>query len=213
VGVVADLGVSGDDTILGALARSIPAVGIEVEPTIPVGELMLPLVWIYADDQRAVREAISERDVARVTDVVETHKNHVLYRIEWIASDDLVRCLIESDSLLLRASGDADRWQFRLQFRESGDFTAFQESITELDLDVRPTRIHHGTTDEDCLEHLSMEQIEVLKLAEQNGYFEVPRQCTLQTIADRLDISDQAASARMRRGLNHLLDDRFPTTD
>lgn len=38
------------------------------------------------------------------------------------------------------------------------------------------------------------------------GYFEVPRETTLRELADEFDVSEQAVSGRLRRGLRTLLD-------
>lgn len=37
------------------------------------------------------------------------------------------------------------------------------------------------------------------------GYFSIPRETTLCEVADRLEISDVAASRRLRRGLSDLV--------
>ncbi|MDX1748149.1 MAG: helix-turn-helix domain-containing protein, partial [Halobacteriales archaeon] len=54
---------------------------------------------------------------------------------------------------------------------------------------------------------LSADQREALTLALDEGYFDVPRRINLITIADRLGISDSAASQRIRRGLSAVLTD------
>lgn len=48
-------------------------------------------------------------------------------------------------------------------------------------------------------------QRELLLLALERGYFEVPRRTTLESISGELSISSQAASERLRRGLNPLV--------
>jgi predicted DNA binding protein len=211
MGVIATLGVASDDTVLGQLADSTPTSEIEVEPTIPVGDEVASLVWMYAGDQSEVQRSIDAGSIAEVTDIVESHDDHTLYRLNWHERDELVQALRCSDAVLLEASGNADRWRFRIQFADSADLSRFQQECSEKDLDVVPTRIVNGDKSAECADHLSQEQREVIRLGLQDGYFEVPRQCNLQTIADQLDISDQAASARLRRGLNHLLTGQIPT--
>lgn len=41
----------------------------------------------------------------------------------------------------------------------------------------------------------------VLFAALEGGYFEIPRETTLATIADELDITDRQAAERLRRGM------------
>jgi predicted DNA binding protein len=205
MGVTADLRVSSDSTILGRLSKSIPSTTLEVEPTIPVGEMIFPLVWVYAEDESATKSAILDSELAEVIDVVERHDDHVLYRLEWLQSDELVNCLTNSSAILLEASGNGKWWHFQIRFTKKSEFTNFQSACIDRGIDVIPRRIINGASSEECLGHLTNEQREVIQLALEQGYFEVPRHCTLKTIADELDISDQAASARLRRGMKKLL--------
>jgi predicted DNA binding protein len=48
-------------------------------------------------------------------------------------------------------------------------------------------------------------QREALSAALEMGYFEVPRDASLEHVADELDISRQALSTRLRRGQSNLL--------
>ncbi len=52
---------------------------------------------------------------------------------------------------------------------------------------------------------LTERQREALVAAYEAGYFEVPRNCSLGDVADDLDISKQALSARLRRGEANLV--------
>nr|WP_256487766.1 MULTISPECIES: helix-turn-helix domain-containing protein [unclassified Haladaptatus] len=49
------------------------------------------------------------------------------------------------------------------------------------------------------------EQREALATAFASGYFRVPRETSLSELAETLDISPQAASGRLRRGLERML--------
>jgi len=48
---------------------------------------------------------------------------------------------------------------------------------------------------------------EIVRSAVENGYFKVPRQTTLQALADEHGISDAEASERLRNGLDAILRD------
>jgi predicted DNA-binding protein YlxM (UPF0122 family) len=52
---------------------------------------------------------------------------------------------------------------------------------------------------------LIKKQQELLAIAYSNGYFDKPREMTLQEIAEELDISTSAASGRLRRGVKSSL--------
>jgi predicted DNA binding protein len=53
---------------------------------------------------------------------------------------------------------------------------------------------------------LTAPQRQALLLAAEYGYYDVPRNGTLTDIAGELDISEQAASQRLRRGTRALLE-------
>ena len=52
--------------------------------------------------------------------------------------------------------------------------------------------------------NVTPKQAEALRMANERGWFEVPRDATLGEIADELGISTQAASDRMRRGMRNI---------
>ena len=61
--------------------------------------------------------------------------------------------------------------------------------------------------------NVSEKQREALVLALEMGYFEIPREATLEAVAERLDISTKAASERLRRGQTNLLNDTLTVGD
>lgn len=51
---------------------------------------------------------------------------------------------------------------------------------------------------------ITQRQREILRIAYQMGFFEVPRDSTLEDVSDELNISHQAASERIRRAMSQL---------
>jgi predicted DNA binding protein len=58
-------------------------------------------------------------------------------------------------------------------------------------------------------DRLTARQRETLRLAHERGYFEIPREVTLDDLADELGVSNQAVSERLRRGCTHVIGDLF----
>ncbi|WP_435158434.1 helix-turn-helix domain-containing protein [Haladaptatus sp. DFWS20] len=52
---------------------------------------------------------------------------------------------------------------------------------------------------------MTSEQREAVVTAYKRGYFQIPRQTTLTTLAESFDISDSAYSQRLRRGLSIMI--------
>jgi predicted DNA binding protein len=53
-------------------------------------------------------------------------------------------------------------------------------------------------------------QQEALVLAYERGYFESPRQVTLEELGEELGISQQAVGSRLRGGIKHILGSTLP---
>lgn len=51
---------------------------------------------------------------------------------------------------------------------------------------------------------LTASQWKTLALAVERGYYDIPRRCTTAELADELDISAQAVTERLRRGITNL---------
>lgn len=56
---------------------------------------------------------------------------------------------------------------------------------------------------------LTSAQRETLELAYEQGYYRIPRETSLMDLATELQISDQACSERLRRGIQRLLAEEF----
>ena len=72
---------------------------------------------------------------------------------------------------------------------------------------VELLRVYPASDEEEDRLGLSEKQAEALRAAHGAGYFEVPRETDLETLAEELDVSKQALSERIRRGLSGMLDE------
>ncbi|MFC4436787.1 MULTISPECIES: helix-turn-helix domain-containing protein [Natrialbaceae] len=104
--------------------------------------------------------------------------------------------------LEIAVTGDT---QIRARVPSRDALLAYRESCRERDVPFRLQRIYHEPGPESGQYGLSDRQQEALLAALEAGYFDVPREATLSSIAGQLDISDQALSARLRRGQANLL--------
>jgi len=53
-------------------------------------------------------------------------------------------------------------------------------------------------------------QREALVLAYERGYFNSPREVTMEELGAELGITQQAVASRLRRGIDQILGERFP---
>lgn len=122
---------------------------------------------------------------------------------------------VANDTVLLDAVGNVDGWWLKLWLPDREGVRRFREDCRDVGIsievrsvyadDPRPSGERYGLTD--C-------QWEILQLALQRGYFTIPRETSLAELAAELDISGQAASERLRRGMRtltrNILDEHYP---
>jgi predicted DNA binding protein len=126
-----------------------------------------------------------------------------LYRIGTRRNTDdsiTYRKLVQLDGFLLGARAADSGWYVKANFPDRETFRHYCVELADYEITVEPTVIRDGGY------HLpsepfgiSPEQEEILVEAVRLGYFEVPRGSSLETLADEVGISDQAASERLRR--------------
>lgn len=210
--VVMDVGLDAEEFTLGTVLGAAHDRRIHLAQLVPVEDQFVPYFWVDNDDLDAFEEAVRGRDeVDRLTRFDE-RAERVLYNIHWNdVEDDLLRILRDADVLVKEGVGRPDVWRFRLYAAEGAALTSFQAACSEAGLDVSV----HGLdkSDGSAYRGLTDKQREVLEIAIREGYFEVPRGITMSEIADRVDVSPQAASHRLRRALDTILDRTLITTD
>lgn len=145
--------------------------------------------------------------------------------------DTRARCVSFLGGLVLRphryskhANGDGDsthqsrwyyqQWTFDVRGDEQSDIAAFQHRCRELDIPLTLTALHALTPLETQTEAaLTEPQQEALVLAYQRGYFESPREVTMEEIGEQLGISQQVVASRLRRGIKHILGSIIPAIE
>jgi predicted DNA binding protein len=99
-------------------------------------------------------------------------------------------------------------WPFTLRFPSHSALSSFHEMAQDAGLDVDVLRVYNvGRAETDPLFGLTDRQREALVLAVSEGYYDIPRECTTVELGDRLGISDQAVTERLRRAIGTLVTD------
>lgn len=203
--VYATVSIPADQFALGRLFEEYPDVEIEVERIAPLHASVLPLFWVGGAGKDEIGAALRDDSmVEEVRHLTKTGGRH-LFEIRWnSAVNSVVQPLIESNAEILRAEGTVDEWEFRLQFRSRDDLATFRTECVENDVDVEFHSLSNPSLPDES-GSLTDEQQDILEVAYENGYWDVPRAVTLAELADRLDISSNAASQRLRRATKTLV--------
>jgi len=198
------------------LGRTVPVgeeTRVELETTVPSGEQTLPLLWIAGEDRGGYRSRLADCDRVQSVERVVRQRRRSLFRVAWDSEPDrFVETVIDNDGEILHAVGTVDGWEFEIEFPDADRRTAFRGAIEAAEFEIDDRQLYepvestgrYGLTDP---------QQEVLELAAERGYFEIPRQTSLHGLAEELDLSDQAVSERLRRGTRRLTEETLLAPD
>jgi predicted DNA binding protein len=198
-----------EELALNHVLATLPDVSLEVERIIESGEeSVMPLVWVRGADRETVDAAVEDDPTVNESAVLAWFEDEHLYRMGWV---DRVRLLLgmvtNFEATILDAFGDRDRWQFRVLYPDRSRFAKTHDFCDEhgLTFDVAAVREMDG---EPAGRYgLTTDQYETLVLAVERGCFDVPRSVSLGELAEETDVSHQALSERLRRGIEALVED------
>jgi predicted DNA binding protein len=176
----------------------------------------MPVVfcWARGEDldgfERTLAEDGTVTDIRRLSDAGDRR----LYRLRLTGAASVVTydTWIDLGAARLEMRYTDERWHARMRFPDRDALGTFREFCLDHDLDFRLHRLYDSDADGEsgtARNRLTTHQREALRLAHEGGYFGIPRETTLGDIAAELDISNQAASERLRRGCGRIVGDRF----
>ncbi|SEL14326.1 helix-turn-helix domain-containing protein [Haloferax larsenii] len=205
--VVVELTIEAEDFDLGRVTAVQDGIHIDLERVVPTGGEVMPFFWAEGTDFESFEASVRENRIVDDLTAVARVGDRVLYHVVWGDTvSSLTSILTESQATILEAYGN-DPWFFRLRFNDHAGLTEFHNHSQRQGIDFHVERIYSLAEEQTDVYTLDItpEQQEALVVAVENGYFEVPRRTTLTDVADELGISPQAASERVRRGADTVL--------
>lgn len=164
--------------------------------------------WLESGKEEAFEAGLeADRTVDSATRVVETDRGRqyqVTHDDEYPGTE-LYAGALEEEGIFMSGTRRPDHWTVQMRFPDRAAFKSFRDRIEPMAISVQS--MHQQETDAQAERYgISDPQREILLLASERGYFDVPRQASLTDLADELDVSSQAASERLRRGLDSLVE-------
>lgn len=198
-----------DDIWVTELSTSFPNATFRLLTGVSKGNKSLELGEVLAENPEAVADAVRDHpdipafdrlyvDDQRALTQYETTEQS-LYEFLWDSSLPPEFPLIVEDGEM-----EFDLTATQAQFEAFG--TSLDASGHQYDL---LALVH--TDEENTL--LTERQQECLTVAQRQGYFEVPRECTLAELAETLGIDKSAASETVRRGTGRVLEQFLMSRD
>lgn len=203
--LVAEFVLPTETFVLGDALEKKEVDSIEFACNIPTRIGVMPYFWVWGTSFEGLEETIQQENSIETIELVDILENSRLYRAEWAtAVQDFLDAVRESNGLLKTAVGE-EQWEFEIVFEEQDDLATFSERCSEFGLDFELRRVYSLTEPVESNYGLTPAQRETLVVAEQGGYFNQPRDMTMEEFAEEMELSPAAVSGRLRRGLSNLI--------
>lgn len=174
----------------------------------------MPCLWASHSNLDAVDEALAND--SSVDTIVETEgfDTEKYYLVEWSKDvEDRIDAYLDKQATVLLARATADGWHVRIRFVHREQFDSFRNALQKGDCSFRLLELTEASVPHQSSGMLTPEQRDALVIASQHGYFNVPREATVQDLAKELDKSHQAISELLRRGSKKLIDETLTTDE
>ncbi|EMA41695.1 helix-turn-helix domain-containing protein [Halobiforma nitratireducens] len=172
------------------------------------------LCWVSGVDCDRFEDALEGDTTVAAFDKMATGENRDFYRIDFTEAGRRKSTFPrwnEDGVVLLEARGTNDGWRVRMQFPDRSTLVTYRRQYVDNGCSFTLLSLQEGRSEETGVEAmLSPSQREALSLAYEAGYFEVPRGITQTELGNRLGITSQSVSERLRRAVSTLLEVVFP---
>lgn len=200
------------DLALAPTIRSVHDVDIGVIPDAGTDpEHSVYSFWVEADDFDAVEAALdTDHTVTDYTFVSET-ANRRTYRLAYSDRAILVsRPIVEMDGLMLDSQSHRSGWLLTLQLPDNSSLDRLRTRANEEGIEVDVIEIHQTVPEDGAADlPLTEAQIEALVSAYEHGYYDEPRETSLEELGSIMGISRTAVSGRLKRASSRLIEERL----
>lgn len=180
-------------------------VTVELEPIVPLGSDSQYL-WLIGDEYQHAVDVFGTLSVVESVETLDTLADRALVRVRWTDADTPFADLVdEQGAIITEAVGTAEGWTVSVRFADDRALARFYDSCRQHG--VQPEFRGAFVGDADASDRFGMSAVQwtTVETAFEMGYFDVPRRTTIAAIAEALDVSEQAVSERLRRGLANYL--------
>ena len=116
-------------------------------------------------------------------------------------------CWSSDGVVFLDGRRQRDEWRFCLQLPNEQSLQRYVRYCEARDITLDPVRLSRGASTTTFERYgLTSTQAQTLVDASERGFFQIPRDCTLEELAAASNISHQALSERLRRGTESLIE-------
>lgn len=195
-----------DEFPLGTVFENLPEVTVELERLIPHERLIIPYFWVRGAEAKDIEAAFETHAGLVDIELIDEVSEEYLMRAEWESEYfGVLNALAKANVVVLNGVGTKDGWHFEVRGEDREAISDFRSICQENDIQIEITAVHALLSVQGDSYELTDGQREVLILAYKRGYFDTPRETSLEELADELGITQQALSSRLKRGHRRLI--------
>lgn len=206
--VIGDFTVPAEAFALEHALSAVPAMVVEADRVASHSRMgVLPFLWAAGGDVGAFTDALGEDPSVESFSIADELDEEVLYRMEWSEEvGGLIDAMVDHHAAITRAKASNGTWTLRLRFAEEEMVSEFQSFFHDRDHEFEVHSLGQPSEPRQGEVGLTAEQRTALAAAHRLGYFAIPREISAAELGERLDISGNAASERVRRGCRALIE-------
>lgn len=195
-----------DEFPLGSVFETLPGVTVELERLIPHESLIIPYFWVRGAEVEDIAGSFEAHAGVTNIKLIDTVEDEYLMRAEWEREYvGVLTALAETHLVVLSGVGTIDGWKFEVRGESREDISEFREYCQAEDIPITITAVHALLPIQGEGYELTNAQREALVLAYECGYYDSPRDASLEDVAAELGITQQSLSSRLRRGNRRLI--------
>lgn len=170
-------------------------------------ECPFPFVWGQSEDVEEMLAALDADPSVTAVRALARFGDEVLLETRLAPRSRILTYVVhEEEGTILDAHGADGVWSLRILFPDRDSTSRTRSFCDENGLDLVVQRIRPASDPLRAEEHeLTDDQHEILRLAYESGFYEVPRETTLEELAAAVGVSHQAISERLRRAHRTLI--------
>ncbi len=183
------------------ISQAFPDATLRLLSGFPHDDRALELGEVIGDASTAVASAIRDHHAISVYERLETDDRRVLAKYE--TNDTALYDFVETATVTIEFPVTVNRGWFGFSLTGTeADLDRLRETLEASPLSYELESILRSERSNDVL---TTRQRDILKTAYRQGYFEVPRECTLADLAADLDVDKSTVSTVLRRGEQRVL--------
>ncbi|WP_225333047.1 helix-turn-helix domain-containing protein [Halomicrobium urmianum] len=207
--IIADFTIPADAFALAHSLEAVPSITANFDRLVAhSSNWIMPFLWVTGEEDELAQfeEAVADDSSVTEFEVTDSFPDACLYKMTWDRDvTHTVDLVLDHEGTILEAVGSGDRWQLKVRFADREQLGLFHahfktSGTVHVERLLSPAGPHSGEF------NVTAKQRDALVAAYNAGYYEKPRETTATELAERFDLSQQAFSERLNRGVSELIE-------